>query len=109
MQTVPQPGVAVLLDWLGEMDGLHGYDHNAIYFQLSLHKPKHFTTKRVLYNYKAANIDDFGEVLSHISWDVIEFDNDDIELSWSQWKDLLFSAVNYAFLTVSWSKKKMKH
>ena len=36
--------------------------HDAIHFQLSLHKPKHSTTKRVLYNYKAANIIDFREV-----------------------------------------------
>ena len=91
------------------MDSLPGCDHDAIHFQLSLYKTKHSTTKRVLYNYKAANMDDFREVLSHISWDVIDFGNDDIELSWSQWKDLFFSAVNYAIPAVSWSKKKMKY
>ena len=91
------------------MDSLPGCDHDAIHFQLSLHKPKHSTTKFLLCSYKAANIDDFREVFSHISWDVIDFDNDDIELSWSQWKDLFFSTVNYKIPIVRWNKRKMKH
>ena len=32
----------------------------------------------------------FKEVLSCVSWDVIDFDADDIELPWPHWKDLFF-------------------
>jgi len=90
-------------------DSLPGCDHDAIHFMLSATIPQQSTTKRVLYNYKSANIDDFKEVLSRVSWDIIDFDNDDIELSWSQWKDLFFSAVNYVIPTVRWKRQKMKH
>ena len=79
------------------------------YFNLSATIPKQSTVNRVLYNYKAANISDLKEVLSRVCWDIIDFDNEDIELPWSQWKDLFFSAANYVVLTVPWSKQKTKH
>ena len=63
----------------------------------------------MLYNYKAANVDDLKEVLSHVSWNVINFDPDDIELPWTQWKDLFFSAVNYMVPSLCWKKRKIKH
>ena len=88
---------------------LPGCDHDAVHFILSASIPQHSTTKCVLYNYKAANIDEFKEVLSHVSWDVFDFENDNIEIPWSQWKDLFFSAVNYVIPSVFWSKCKMKH
>ena len=91
------------------IDSLPGCDYDAVHFYLSATIPKQFTVKRVLYNYKAANIDDLKEVLSCVCWDIIDFDDDDIELSWLQWKDLFFSAVNYVVPTVHWSKQKMKH
>ena len=85
-------------------DSLPGCDHDAAHFILSASIPQHSTTKRVLYNYKAANIDDFKEVLFHVSWDVVDFENDNIEIPWSQWKDLFFSSVNYVIPSVCWSK-----
>ena len=61
-------------------------------------------------HYNNSNIDDFKEVLSCVSWEVIDFENSDIELPWSQWKDLFFSAqVDYVFPSVRWNKRKMKH
>jgi len=45
---------------------------------LSASLPQQSTAKR---NYKAANINDFEEVLCHVSWDVTDFENDDIELN----------------------------
>ena len=90
-------------------DSLPGCDHDAIHFMLSASIPHQSTIKRVLYNYKAANIDDFKEVLSRVSWEFIDFKNGDIELPWSQWKDLFFFAVDYVFPSVRWNKRKMKH
>ena len=36
---------------------------------------------------------DFDHLKSHVPWDVIDFSGD-IEVSWSMWKDLFFSAVD---------------
>jgi len=83
---------------LSVIDTLPGCDHNAIHFTLSATIPQQSAVKRVLYNCKAVNINDLKEVLSCVCWDIIDFDSDDMELSWSQWKDLFFSAVNYMFL-----------
>ena len=91
------------------VDSLPGCDHDAVQFNLSATMPKQTTVKRVLYNYKAANIDDLKEVLSRVCWDIIDYDSDDIELSWSQWKDLFFSAVNYVVPTVRWNRRKTMH
>ena len=88
------------------IDSLPGCDHDAVQ---SATIPKQSTINRVFYNDNAANISDLKEVLSRVCWDIIDFDNEDIELPWSQWKDLFFSAVNYVVPTVRWSKQKTKH
>ena len=91
------------------IDSLPGCDHDALHFSLAATIPKQTAVKRVMYNYKAANIEDLKEVLSRVCWDIIDFDSDDIEFPWSKWKDLFFSAVNYVVPTVHWRKRKMKH
>ena len=60
-------------------------------------------------NHKPSARNELKEVVSSVSWDVVDFDADDIELPWSQWKDLFFSAVNYVVPRVKWSRRKMKH
>ena len=50
--------------------------------------PKQSAFKRLLYNYKVTNPNDLKEVFSR---DIVDFDADDIELPWSQRKDLFFS------------------
>ena len=55
------------------------------------------------------NISDLKEVLFRVPWNTIDFDSNDIELSWSQWKGLFFSAINYVVPTIRWSRRKLKH
>ena len=89
-------------------DNLPSTDHCAIEFSLSVGIPVQSHCQRTLYNYKKADFDAFREVLSHIPWDIVN-DGDDIEYSWSLWKDLFFSAVNQCVPTVNWKRKKMKY
>ena len=56
---------------------------------------KQSAVKRMLYNYNTTNLNDLKEVFPRVSWDIVDFDADDIELPWSQWKNLFFLAVNY--------------
>jgi len=89
-------------------DNLPSTDHFAIEFSLSVNIPTQSRCRRTLYNYKKADFNLFREVLSHIPWDITR-DSDDIEYSWSLWKDLFFSAVNQCVPTISWKRKKMKY
>ena len=89
-------------------DNLPSTDHSTIEVSLPVGIPVQSHCRRTLYNYKKADFDAFREVLSHIPWDIVN-DGDDIEYSWSLWKDLFFSAVNQCVPTVTWKRKKMKY
>ena len=41
-------------------------------------------------------LNDLKEVFSRASWDTVDFNHDDIELPWSQWKDY------FSLLLIMW-------
>ena len=98
-----------LISSVDVIDSLPGCDHDAIQFTLLVSLPKQSATHRRLYNYKAINVNELNEVLFHVPWNVIDYHHDDIELSWSQWKHLFFSAIDYVVPTIRWSRYKLKH
>ena len=89
---------SALLSSVRVTDSLPGCDDDAIQFTLLASLPKQSVTHRTLYNYKASNIIDLKEVLFHIPWNIIDFDSNDIELSWLQWKDLFSQLLIMWFL-----------
>ena len=85
------------------IDGLPGTDHSAVQFSFSFDTVKLHSADRLLYNYKHADFSHFESVLDHVPWNTIDFDTDDIETSWTMWKDLFFSVID---LTIPKSKWK---
>ena len=75
------------------VDNLPSTKHSAVEFHLSVSIHVQNPNQRSLYNYKKANFATFREVLSHVPWTCVT-DCNDIEYSWSLWRDLFFAAVN---------------
>ena len=75
------------------VEGIHGSDHEAIHFSIKSATPRRSTAPRAIYNFRAANFDQFREVLSKIPWDCC-FLSGSIEEAWSNFKDLFFSAAD---------------
>ena len=65
--------------------------------------PSQSPCRRILYNYKKADMSVFLETLSHIPWHIIE-NATDIEKSWQLFRDLLFSVVDMTILHFKWKK-----
>ena len=53
--------------------------------------------RRLLYNYKKANLSLLSDTLSHVPWNIIETTND-VEESWQLFKDLFFLLLIHVFL-----------
>ena len=90
------------------VDNLPSTDHFAVEFHLLVSIPTQTQCRRSLYNYKKADFDTFREVLFRVPWTCVS-DCNDIEYSWSLWKDLFFAAVNECVPRVQWKRRKMKH
>jgi len=90
------------------VDNLPSTDHEAIHFMLNVIVPPQSPCKRILYNYKKADMSVFLETLSHVPWHLIE-NATDIEESWQLFKDLLFSVVDMTIPRLKWRKWKLKH
>ena len=90
------------------IDNLPGTDHDAIKFTSSVVLPGKSSCKRLLYNYKRANLSLLLDVMSQVPWNTMELAGT-IESSWMLFKDLFFSAVDSVFPKVQWKKSKMKH
>ena len=90
------------------VDNLPSTDHDAVHFMLNVVVPPQSPCKRILYNYKKADMSVFLETLSHVPWHLIE-NATDIEESWQLFKDLLFSVVDMTIPSLRWKKRKLKH
>jgi len=62
-------------------DNLPLTDHDAVEFCLSVSIPSQLPCRRVLYNYKKADLSGLLETLSHVPWNTIEA-ADSIKSSW---------------------------
>ena len=89
-------------------DNLPFTDHDAVEFSLSMLVPSQSSCRRVLYNYKKADLSGLIETLSHVPWNTIET-ADSIESSWSMFKDLFLTAVDSFVPKLRWKQKKLKH
>ena len=89
-------------------DNLPSTDHSAVKFHLSDSIPVQHSTQRFLYNYKKANFSTFREVLFHVPWSCVT-DCNDIDYTWTLWKDLFFSTVEKCKPQIHWKRRKMKH
>ena len=54
------------------VDNLPSTDHDAVHFMLNVVLPSQSPCRRILYNYKKADVSVFLETLSHIPWHIIE-------------------------------------
>jgi len=75
------------------IDNLPSTDHDAIQFHLCLALQPQEACQRVLYNYKKTDLSELNATLSCVPWHLIE-QCDDLEDSWTLFKDLFFAAVN---------------
>ena len=69
------------------VDNLPGTDHEVIQFTLFVAPSRAMNYLCLLYDYKKADLDHFYEVLSRVPYLAL---CDDIDESWSMWKDLFF-------------------
>ena len=75
------------------VDGIVGSDHQAVTFDIVCSVPPANLPSLSVYNFKKADFENFRELLSKIPWNCC-FLSDDIEESWSNFKDILFSAAD---------------
>ena len=74
-------------------DDILSTDHKLISFELNLRIPRKPKIKRVVYNFKKADLDGLNETLRHTPWDMC-FVPDDVDSSISNWCDILMTAVD---------------
>ena len=89
-------------------DNLPLTDHDAVEFSLFVSIPSQLPCRRVLYNYKKADLSGLLDTLSHLPWNTIET-ADSIESSWGLFKDLFFTAVDSFVPKLHWRLNKLKH
>ena len=89
------------------VDNLPNTDHDCIEFVLDVLPPKQVTLHRTLYNYKKTDFDLYRRALDSVPWDLAE--DEDIDLWWTQWKDLFFATVHDTVCTVQWRRRRMKN
>ena len=90
------------------VDNLPLTDHDAVKFTLCAADALQTPCKRLLYNYKKADLSLLLDTLSHIPWTIIESASD-VEDSWQQFKDLFLTAVEVTVPRVQWRQRKLKH
>ena len=91
-----------LISSVSVTDSLPCCNHDAVPFMLSTSLPQQSTAKCMSYYYKAANINNFKEVLYCVSWDVIDFENDDIELGCIHSLDWTTGPTHFWVLHMLW-------
>ena len=89
------------------VDNLPNTDHDCVELHLHILPPKQSSVQRWLYNYKKTDFNAFRKYLLSVPWDLAEAD--DIDVWWSQWKDLFLAAVKDSVAQVHWRRKKMKN
>ena len=67
-------------------DNLPNTDHDCVEFYLDILPPKQASVHRLLYNYKETDFDMYCKSLDLVPWDLAEAE--DIDVWWTQWKDL---------------------
>ena len=72
-------------------DNLPNIDHDSVEFNLDILPPKQNSVRRLLYNYKKADFDVYHQSLAPVPWDLAEAE--DINVWWSQWKDLFCCGI----------------
>ena len=87
-------------------DNLPNTDHDCVEFYLDILPPKQTSVHRLLYNYKKTDFDMYRRSLDCVPWDLAEAD--DIDVWWTQWKDLFFAVVNDNVPQVRWRRRRMK-
>ena len=97
-----------LISSISSCDNLRGTDHDAIIFSVTTVSPSPSTNPRFLYNYNSIDLTHFNSIFSSIPWNIIDHGND-IELSWSMWKDLFLSAIDSTIHKTKWKSRKVKH
>ena len=73
------------------VDNLPHTDHDCIELHINILPPKQTSVQRWIYNYKKTDFDAFCKCLLSVPWALAEAD--DIDVWWSQWKDLFFAVV----------------
>ena len=81
-------------------------DHEALKFSLCLDSPSQPKTDRVLLNFKAADFDHIRDILDNVPWQLSE--SDDVDVWWTQWKNLFLAAAYDTIPSVKWKRHKMK-
>ena len=89
------------------VDGLPGADHAAVDFVLKVAPPQSSAEKRIVYDFKKADFEQFRDLLSAIPWDKCMW-GVSIEDSWQRFKDLLFAAADECILKVTLRKRGKK-
>ena len=89
------------------VDGLPGADHAAVDFVLKLAKPQSSAEKRIVYDFKRADFEQFRDLLSAIPWDIC-LSGESIEDSWQRFKDLLLAAADECIPKVTLRKRRKK-
>ena len=89
------------------VDGLPGADHAAVDFVLKLAKPQSSEEKRVVYDFKRADFEQFHDLLSAIPWDIY-LSGESIEDSWQRFRDLLFAVADECNPKVTLRKRRKK-
>ena len=89
------------------VDGLPGADHAAVDFVLKVAPPRSSAEKRIVYDFKKADFEQFRDLLSAIPWDTCMW-GVSIKESWQRFKDLLFAAADECIPKVTLRKRGKK-
>ena len=87
-------------------DNLPNTDHDCVEFYLDILPPKQTPVHRLLYNYKKTDFDMYRKSLDSVPWDLAEAE--DVDVWWTQWKDLFFAVINDTVPQVCWRRRRMK-
>ena len=88
------------------VDNIPSTDHDAVHFISNVVVPSQSPCKRILHNYKKAEMFIYLETLSHVPWHLIE-NATDIKESWQLFKDLFFAVVDMTIPHLKWRKCKL--
>ena len=74
-------------------DGISGSDHDSVQFSINLTKQRAHKRRRMTYNFKKANFDDFRQLLSKVPWNCC-FLSESVNDCWENFKDILFTVAD---------------
>ena len=87
------------------VDGIPGSDHESVQFSINLAKKQLTRHRRLMYNFKKADFEAFGELLSKVPWNCC-FLTDSIDDCWKSFKDVLLSVADQCIPKVTLKPKK---